>query len=150
MNKGKNDSIKSDFGVISSKGIIGIIDKTSDNYATAISILNTTSQISAQLKNTNHYGSLKWNSNSPELVQLVDIPKIAQSFLKIGDTIVTSGKSSIFPKGILVGSIHDFKLDDTENYYNLNVKLFNDMTNLEHVYIIENMDKTEITNLQNE
>lgn len=150
LNKGKNDSIKSDFGVISSNGIIGIIDKTSKNYATVISVLNTTSLISAQLKNTNHYGSLQWNRESPELVQLVDIAKVAEAYLHVGDTIVTSGKSSIFPKGILVGSIEDFKLDDTENYYTLNVKLFNDMTNLEHVYIIENRDKTEITDLQNE
>ncbi|WP_242202661.1 rod shape-determining protein MreC [Aestuariivivens insulae] len=148
LNKGKNDSIKEDFGVISSKGIIGIIDKTSANYATVISILNTTSQISAQLKNTNHYGSLKWNGNSPEFVQLVDIQKVAP--VKVGDTIITSGISSIFPKGILVGTIQDFKLDDAENYYTLNVELFNDMTNLEHVHIIENVDKPEITNLLNE
>lgn len=150
LNRGKNDSIKQDFGVISSKGIIGIIDKTSTNYATVISVLNTASQISAQLKRSNHYGSLKWDGASHEFVQLVDIPKIAESYLNIGDTIVTSGRSSIFPKGILIGSIQDFQLDDAENFYTLNVKLFNDMTNIEHVHIIENIDKPEITNLLNE
>ncbi|WP_139000797.1 rod shape-determining protein MreC [Hyunsoonleella aestuarii] len=150
LNKGRNDSIKQDFGVVSSKGIIGIIDKTSDNYATVISVLNTTSQISAQLKKTNHFGTLKWDSNSPELVQLIDIPKIAGTNLKKGDTIITSGRSSIFPKGILIGAVEDFQLDTAENYYEINVKLFNDMTNIEHVYIIENRDKPEITNLSNE
>ena len=83
-------------------------------------------------------------------MQLIDIPKAAESYLTIGDTIVTSGRSSIFPKGILVGAIQDFRLDDAENYFTLSVKLFNDMTNLEHVYIIENMDKPEITDLLNE
>ena len=150
LNKGRNDSIKQDFGVISSKGIIGIVDNISANYATVISILSTTSQISAQLKNTNHYGSLKWDGASYEFVQLVDIPKIAEVYLTIGDTIITSGRSSIFPKGILIGSIQDFKLDDDENFYTLNVKLFNDMTNIEHVHIIENIDKPEITSLLNE
>lgn len=147
LNKGRNDSIKQDFGVISSKGIIGIIDKTSNNYATVISILNTTSKISAQLKKTNHFGTLTWDGKDPQLTQLIDIPKIAP--LNIGDTIMTSGRSSIFPKGVYVGTIENFNLDQAENYYEINVRLFNDMTSIEHVYVIENVNKEEITNLLN-
>lgn len=147
INKGKNDSIKQDYGVISNKGIIGIIDKTSNNYATVISILNTTSRISAQLQKTNHYGSLTWNVKNPNIVQLTDIQKNAN--VTIEDTIVTSGRSSIFPKGIPIGTVKNFKLDVAENYYEIDVKLFNDMTNIEHVYIIENRDIEEITNLLN-
>ena len=147
IDKGKNDSIHQDFGVISSKGLIGIISETNNNYATVISILNTTSNISAQLKKTNHFGSLVWNGISPEIVQLTDIAKIAD--IKIGDTIVTSGISSIFPKGIPIGIVSNFKLDVAENYYEVNVKLFNDMSNLEHVHIIKNNDIEEITNLLN-
>lgn len=145
LNKGKSDSIKQDFGVISQKGIIGIVDKTSANYATVISILNTTSRISAQLKKTNHFGTLTWDGASPEFNQLIDIPKIAP--VAKGDTIITSGRSSIFPKGVPVGVIEDFKLDQAENYYEINVRLFNDMTSVEHVYIIENANKEEIKNL---
>jgi len=147
LNKGISDSIKEDFGVISSKGIVGIIDHTSKNYATIISVLNTTSKISAQLKKTNHFGTLTWNGMSPYFTQLVDIPKIAP--VKVGDTIITSGRSSIFPQGIPIGTINDFKLDAAENYYEINIKLFNDMTNIEHVYVIENVDVDEITNLLN-
>ncbi len=145
INKGQNDGLKQDLGVISNKGIIGIIDKTSQNYATVISILNTTSRISAQLQKTNHYGSLTWNVKNPNIVQLTDIQKNAK--VTIGDTISTSGRSSIFPKNILIGTVEDFKLDVAENYYEIDVKLFNDMTNIEHVYIIENTDIEEITNL---
>ncbi|WP_397364834.1 rod shape-determining protein MreC [Olleya sp. R77988] len=139
INKGIKDSIKEDLGVISSKGIIGIIDNSGSKYATIISVLNTTSKISAQLKQTNQFGTLSWNGVSPKFVQLTDIQKSAT--LKKGDTIVTSGRSAIFPKGILVGKIEDFKLDITKNYFEIEVKLFNDMTNLEHVSIIENKDK---------
>lgn len=145
LNKGNKDSIKEDFGVISSKGLVGIVDHTSANYATVISILNTSSQISAQLKSTNHFGTLKWDGSSSEIVQLIDIPKIAR--INLGDTIVTSGRSSIFPKGIAIGTVENSKLDIAENFYEINVRLFNDMTNLEHVYIIENRDKEEIDNL---
>lgn len=145
LNKGKNDSIKQDFGVVSSKGIIGIIEKTNTNNATVLSILNTTSSISAQLKKTNHFGSLKWDGLSPNNIQLSEIPKIAP--VALGDTIVTSGRSSIFPKDIPVGIISNFKLDTAENYYEIEISLFNDMTNIEHVYIIENKDAKHIKNL---
>jgi rod shape-determining protein MreC len=147
LNRGKNDGLKQDQGVISSKGIVGIVHSTSKHYATVISVLNTTNKISAQLKKTNHYGSLSWDAKSPHYIQLTDIQKIAP--VKKGDTIITSGYSSIFPKGIPIGVINDFKLDAAENYYEINIKLFNDMTNLEHVYIIENVDANEINNLLN-
>ncbi|MDD7885529.1 rod shape-determining protein MreC [Flavivirga sp. 57AJ16] len=148
INKGENDSIKQDFGVITTQGIVGIVDKTSGHFATVISILNTTSSISAQLKKTNHFGTLEWDAKNPAIVQLTDIPKIAN--VSVGDTIITSGRSSIFPKDIKIGLIENYKLDAAENYYEINVRLFNDMTNLEHVYIIENTKKPEVTNLLNE
>ena len=89
LHKGAKASIKQDLGVITSRGLLGIIDQTSQNYATVVSLLNTTSQISAQLKNTNHYGSLSWNTKNYNIVQLTDVPKIAP--IKIGDTIIPSG-----------------------------------------------------------
>lgn len=148
LNKGINDGLKQDIGVISSKGIVGIIDGTSNRYATVISVLNTVNKISAQLKKTNHFGTLYWDATSPYFIQLTDIPKIAP--IQKGDTIITSGRSSIFPKGIPIGIINDYSLDAAQNYYVINIKLFNDMTNLEHVYTIENTDAVEINSLLNE
>lgn len=145
INRGIKDSIKQDLGVITTKGIVGIIDNTSKNYSTVISLLNTTSRISAKLKKTGHYGSLSWNAISHNTVQLTDVEKIAD--VKKGDTIVTSGRSSIFPKDIPIGIVEQFKLDIAENYFEIDVKLFNDMTNLEHVYIIKNNDLEEIKTL---
>ena len=147
INKGKKDSLKQDLGVINSKGIIGIVDNVSSKYATVISVLNSNVNISAQLKKTNHFGSLTWDGESHEFIQLTDIPKIAP--VAVGDTIVTSGRSAIFPKGIQIGIINNFELDAAENYYIINLKIFNDMTNIEHVYIIENNGLAEMDNLLN-
>ena len=147
INKGKKDSIKEDLAVIANNKIIGITDNYNSKYATVISILNTSSRISAQLKQTNHFGTLSWNGKSPQIIQLTDIQKNAP--VKIGDTVITSGRSAIFPKGILIGTIKDFQLDITENYYEINIALFNDMTNLEHVMVIENKDKPLIEQLIN-
>ncbi len=148
INKGSQKGIDIDMGVISSKGLIGIIKNTSENYATVQSILNTKSQINTKLKNSNHFGSLVWNTKNPSVVQLIDIPRLAP--IEIGDTIITGGKSTIFPEGILVGTIYDFNLNEDKNSYTLNIKLFNDMTNLEHVYIIGNKDAQEIKSLEKE
>ena len=147
IDKGQRDSIQQDFGVITSKGILGIVDHTSNKYATVLSILNTKSKISAQLKKTNHFGTLSWNGKSPEIVQLGDIP--SKAILGIGDTIMTSGRSAIFPKGIPIGVIAGFKLDAAEDFHEINVTLFNDMTNIEYVHIIQNIDRLEIDNLIN-
>ncbi|RFN59659.1 rod shape-determining protein MreC [Marixanthomonas ophiurae] len=148
LRKGKKDSVKIDMGVISSKGIIGIINATSENFSTVQSILNTNSQINARLKESNHFGTLKWDTKDPNRVQLVDIPRLAP--VKVGDTIITGGKSTIFPEGILIGTIEEFNLDGDANYYDLQIKLFNDMTSLKHVYLIENTNKEEILQLENE
>lgn len=142
---GSRDGIKADFGVITSKGIVGIVDATSNKFSRVMSVLNTKSRINAQLKKTNHIGILKWDGKSPELVQLEDMPK--QAPVVKGDTIVTGGLSTIFPKGIGIGSVVSFELDETGNYYILQVRLFNDMTNLGHVNVIENLDIEEIQSL---
>lgn len=147
LNKGDKQGVKEDFGVISSKGIVGIIRNTSSNYATVLSILNSAdSRINAQVKNTKHYATLVWNGEDANTVQLINLPKLAN--IKKGDTIETNQYSSIFPEGIPIGKIKDFSLNNNNNYYEVDVTLFNDMTNLNHVYIIENMDQKEIRTLE--
>ena len=146
INKGNKDSIKIDHGVITSQGIVGIIENTSKNFSSVLSILNTRSRINAQLKKTNHIGTLVWNTESSEFAQLIDISKFAP--VAIGDTIITGGQSTIFPKGILIGTVNSYKIDTGGDSYIVNVKLFNDMTNIGHVYVIENLQASEIKSLQ--
>ena len=147
INSGESDGIKPDMGVINNLGIVGIIDRTSAGYSTVISILNVKSQINAKVKKSNHFGSLIWNGKSTGFVQLIDVPRL--SSVRKGDTIVTGGQSVIFPENINIGTIHNIYIDNQTNYYTLNIKLFNDMTNLGHVYILKSKDKEEIETLEN-
>ncbi|MFK2819553.1 rod shape-determining protein MreC [Flavobacteriaceae sp. LMIT009] len=147
INKGTRDNIKQDMGVITSQGIVGIIDNVSNKYARVMSILNSNIRVNAQLKKTDHFGTLSWNGSSPYIAQLTDLPK--QAPVMVGDTIITGGLSTIFPKGIPIGTITSFKEDETENYFEIDVALFNDMTSIGHVYIIENLDAEEISKLNN-
>ena len=146
INSGEAAGVKPDMGVINSNGIIGVVDKTSKNYASVISILNVKSRINAKIKKSNHFGSLLWNGKSTGFVQLMDVPRLAS--VRKGDTIVTGGQSTIFPENIGIGTISKLEIDTETNYYTITVKLFNDMTSLGHVYIIKSKDREEIINLQ--
>ncbi|MFN8325401.1 rod shape-determining protein MreC [Flavobacterium sp.] len=146
INTGSKSGVKTDMGVINSAGIIGIIDKVTPNYATVISILNIQSKINAKIKKSNHFGSLIWNGKNTGYVQLIDVPRLAG--VRKGDTIVTGGQSHIFPENIGIGTIDKVYIDNETNYYTLDVKLFNDMTNLGYVYIIKSKDREEIINLE--
>ena len=146
LNKGERDLIKEDMGVISSKGVVGIVDKTSSKYSRVISILNIKSKINAKLKKSSHFGTLEWNGENHRLVQLHDIQDLVE--IAKGDTIVTSGYSSLFPENIPIGRIESFRLNDTKDLYIIDVALFNDMTNLRHVHIIENLDLEELKMLK--
>ncbi len=148
LNSGSKQGVKPDMGVINSLGIVGIIDKTSPNYSTVVSILNVKSQINAKIKKSNHFGSLTWNGKSTGFVQLIDVPRLAN--IRKGDTIVTGGQSVIFPENINIGTIYKYYYEEETNYYVIDVKLFNDMTNLGHVYIIKSKDRDEVNNLEKE
>lgn len=150
LNAGQQQGIKPDMGVINSLGIVGIIDDTSENYSTVASILNKKSRINAKMKKSNHFGSLIWDGKSTGFVQLIDVPRLAA--IRKGDTVVTGGQSVIFPENINIGTIHRVfrDKDNKTNFYTLEVKLFNDMTNLGHVYILKSKGKEEITTLENQ
>lgn len=143
---GTRDGITQDMGVITSNGIVGIIDNTSSKFSTVLSILHENFQTSARLKNTNHYGTLSWDGNNPNIVQITDIQQ--QAPVSVGDTLVTSGRSAIFPEGIPIGTVLKKELDNSGNFYTLAVTLLHDMTNLDYVYIIKNEDKEEILSLE--
>lgn len=148
INKGKKDSVEQDMGVITSKGILGIVENTSNGFSTVQSILNEKSNINAKIKNSNHFGSLIWDTNDYSTVQLVDIPRLVQ--LTIGDTIVTGAMSSIFPENVPIGVIKKFDLDSSKSFYHIDVSLFNDMTNISSVYLIKNLNREEVLELQEE
>ena len=146
LNKGKRQKINKEMAVINSKGIIGITEKTSNNYARVQSILSKNSNINARIKGNTFYGTLKWDGVDYNRVQLHDIER--QAPIKIGDTIETGGKSTIFPEGIPIGTVLKLSLGNTADN-KIDVKLFNDMSNLRYVYVVKNIDKEEILSLEN-
>lgn len=142
LNAGKNLGIKPEMGVMNSKGIIGIIEFTLENHSSVISILNINSKINAKLKNSDHFGWVSWNGKNTGFVQLIDMPRLAK--VNYGDTIVTGTQGIFFPEGQNIGTVHKVYNDGETNFHTIDVKLFNDMTNLKNVFVIKNKDKKEL------
>jgi len=140
--------IEKNMGVINDKGIVGIVDKVSDNYATILSVLNTDFRSVAKIKKNDHFGTLTWNGKNTNIIQLVDIQRTTD--VSYGDTIVTGASSMAFPENIPIGRVEKIYFDNQTNSFTLDVQLFNDMTKLNYVYVTGNVHKNEIEKLETE
>lgn len=147
LNKGSRHGIKPDMGIVSTRGIVGVVAQVSESYAMGLSLLNRRWSVSAKLEKSGYFGSLVWQDNDYRIASLTEIPLHVE--ISTGDTVVTSGYSSIFPEGILVGTISNFSQPDGENYYDIEVKLAVDFKSLSYVEVIENLNREEINLLEN-
>lgn len=146
IDKGSRQGIKPEMAVMSAQGVVGVIKDVSDNYSTILSLLNTRFKISAKLKEEGDFGSLSWDGNSYDEATFNEIPKHAK--MKVGDLVVTSGFSVIFPEGIPVGTIEEFSLGEGESFYEVTVHLAVDFKKLTYVEVIENKLKSEQLTLE--
>jgi len=146
INKGEEDGVKIEMGVINSKGIVGIINKVSKNYSSIISIINSNIKINAKIKHTNHFGSIGWTGEKINTMILEDIVSTAN--ISIGDTIISGGMSSYFPSELEIGKIISLKKQKNSGYYSIEVELFNSPSQWEYVYVIKNKDIEEIKKLE--
>ena len=140
LNKGLKNGIKNGMGVMTNQGAIGIIHSVSNNYALAISLLHNKSAIGIFLKKNMHTAILKWEGFDYRTATIRDLP--IHIPLNIGDTIITNSYSNIYPEGINIGTISDFKKND-DGFYTINVSLFEDFNNLRYVYVIHSKESEE-------
>ena len=143
---GKNNAVKNEMGLVTAKGIVGVVQYVDHRYAQAISILNKDLQINAKLKNSNHFGSLTWTGDDPTKMKLLDVPKTVT--INVGDTIQTGGMSTIFPPNLPIGSISNFVDDPMISFYEIEISLFQDMTDLGTVFAIDHPLAEEVQSVQ--
>ncbi len=148
LNKGRLDGVKENMAVINNKGVVGIVAKTSRNYSTIIPVLNTKFQLSGLIKKNGYFGNISWDGNSPKTITLEDIPGYIS--IEIGDTVVSSQYSSIFPPDIPIGTIKDIHNIKQTNFYKLDLEPTVNFQNLNYVYIIDNKTKQERDSLENQ
>ena len=146
LNKGSKDGIRPDQGIISANGIVGIVTNVSDSYAMGLSVLNPRWSVSAKLKKSGYYGSLRWNGQDYKHVDFNEIPFHVD--IAVGDTVVTSGYSSVYPEGILIGTVASFTRAEGDNYYTIDVLLATDLKSVIYVEVIDNTRINELRTLK--
>ena len=135
IDKGSADGIHKDMGVISGTGVVGIVYLVAEHYAIVIPVLNTKSNISCMIQNRGYFGYLRWKGGVSDLAYLEEVPRHAH--FKLGDYVVTSGYSAVFPPGVRVGKIlHVFNSADGLSY-RVQLRLSTDFARLRDVCVID-------------
>lgn len=135
IDKGSADGIHKDMGVISGTGVVGIVYLVAEHYAIVIPVLNTKSNISCMIQNRGYFGYLRWKGGVSDLAYLEEVPR--HSHFKLGDYVVTSGYSAVFPPGVRVGRIlHVFNSADGLSY-RVQLRLSTDFARLRDVCVID-------------
>lgn len=147
LNKGRKHGIRPDQGIVSSKGIVGVVTSVSESYAVGFSVLNKRWGPSGKLKKSGFFGPVEWDETDYQMANLNEIPFHVK--LAVGDTVVTSGYSTFFPEGIMIGTIHTFSQPEGESFYNIRLKLAVDFKSIHYVDVIQNNDREEIYDLEN-
>lgn len=134
IDKGESDGIREDMGVISTNGVVGIVKGVTEHFSLVLPIINTESQISSVIKGKNGMGTLTWGGGDIRKANLDQVPNYI--FVEKGDSVVTSGHSTIFPAGIKIGVVESFEkgVDDS---YEIKVGLSQDYSSLLFVDVVD-------------
>lgn len=134
IDKGSADSVCAEMGVLSGSSVVGVVYHVSRHYALVLPVLNSKSNISCKIHRTDYFGVLKWEGGSSRYAWLQDIPR--HSEFSLGDTVVTSGHSAIFPEGVPIGVVDDREDSYDGLSYHLKIRLFTDFARLSDVSVI--------------
>jgi len=146
LNKGSLQGIHPEMGVVSAEGIVGIVKDVSEHYCSVLSFLHKDCKISARFKKNGYIGSMVWDGTDPTHGSLNDIAKHVK--INLGDTIITSSFSAIFPEGIMIGTVDKVDPNSGDNFQEIEVKLSTSFANLTYVYIVSNLFKEEQRKLE--
>ena len=141
IDKGTADGVQKDMGVACGLGVVGIVYLAAEHYSVVIPVLNSKSNISCSIRGRGYFGYLHWYGDRPDEAYVDDVPRHAR--FRIGDVVVTSGYSSVFPPGMLVGKIMRVYNSANGMSYRLRVKLSTDFGNLRDVCVINDTEMVE-------
>jgi rod shape-determining protein MreC len=146
IHRGSLQGVKKDMSVIGPKGVVGTVIDVNENFSRVMSILNRNSKVSSMLKKSEVSGTVEWDGQDPRFLTLKNIPK--SNPVAKGDTVVTSKYSSNFPSNIMVGTVEDISKDPGSNFFIIRLKAATNFSNLEYVYLVENVQWEEQRRLE--
>jgi len=146
IHRGFAQGVRPNMGVSGPQGIVGSVVNVSENFATVMSMLHRQFKVVAKLKNGSETGTIDWDGLSPLFVTMRNIPKSAK--VNKGDTVLTTQISSLFPANLMVGIVYEIVPDNTSNFYILKIKPATNFSNIEYVYVVDNLQYDEQKRLE--
>ncbi|MBD5337092.1 MAG: rod shape-determining protein MreC [Bacteroides sp.] len=145
INRGYEQGVNTGMGVVDQNGVVGIVNVAGRNTARVISLLNETQHFSVKLKGTQFVGTLTWKGGDPTVAYMEEVPRHAK--FNIGDTVVTSGYSTTFPEGIMIGTVLNRVKGTDDNFFILKLHLGSNFRNLSTVRVLKDAWKPELDSL---
>ena len=142
LDRGQKDGVEPDMGVVTADGVLGVVVQVTPRYSVCRSILHTDSYISARFAKNEYFGRIEWDGKDRRYVHLVNIPRQAE--VAVGDTVITDRRSTLFPEGLLVGTVEEAEVGDASDFYDIRVRLADDLAAVRHVYILRYKYKDEL------
>lgn len=146
LDRGALDSIAPGMGVMLPDGVLGIVQSTSPRFCRVMSVLNTRTYVSALVRRNGALGTLNWDGRDPGVLILEEVPKHVD--IQMGDTVVTSGHSAIFPADIPIGVVKSYHVPSGGNSFHIEVRIFSDLARINRAYILRNRYWEEIRALE--
>src|ERR1700743_2398116 len=146
IHRGFDQGVRTNMGVTGPQGIVGSVINVSKNFAIVMSVLHPSFRVVARLKNGGETGTVDWDGLSPLFVTLRGIPRSAK--VTVGDTVLTSATSSLFPANLMVGTVYSVIPDNSSNFYTLKIKPATNFNTIEYVYVIDNLQYDEQKRLE--
>lgn len=147
LNRGSNDGIELDMGVVSDNGVVGRIVSVSKNYSLVKTVFSRNYNVSVQFKKQKTSGTMTWdNDNQSSVGRLQNIPRHVNA--QVGDTIVTSGFNAVFPQGTMVGTIKNAEINDHQTWFDITIDLSADLKSLYYVYVVKDPNNPERKDLE--
>jgi rod shape-determining protein MreC len=145
LNVGRKDGVKKEMGIISTEGVAGIVIAVSEHYSLAMSMLNKKINISARIKGKKIIGTMTWDGEDIRYGSLKFVPQ--HFHLNRGDSVVTSGYSTFFPDGMMIGWVESVSSKNPDGFHNIKVRLSTDFNKLDYLYLLQFEDQNEIDSL---
>ncbi len=147
INRGSKDGIQRSQGVRNEDGVVGIVRTVGTNYSVVLPLINTHTNLSCRFAKNDYIGTLQWDGKDSRFGQLTDVA--AHMVVNVGDTIITSGLSPVFPEGIPVGIVENSVLKEGDSYYTIRVRLNTNFKRIKYVEVVQNAAQQEMEDLQN-
>lgn len=145
LNKGARDGVEVGMGVVCNQGVVGVVSRVNERFALVVPLIHTGINSSARIKKNRQIGFTSWKGHNYRHINLAEIGR--HIAVEEGDSVVTSGMTTTFPEGVMIGVVEKVRLNEGDNYYDIRMRLATDFRKLRYVQVLRNTAKKEMEEL---